>query len=64
MEWLSQNWGWLLLGVGVFAMMRRRGGGAGHGGGCCGGHGADDKHPGNAGSPSKSTADGGAGHHH
>ena len=32
MEWLSQNWIWLALGVGMVLMMRR--GGAG---GCCGG---------------------------
>ncbi len=38
MEWLSQNWIWLVLGIGMVMMMRR--GGAG---GCCGGgHGKDD----------------------
>jgi len=32
MEWLSQNWIWLALAVGVVLMMRH----GGHGG-CCGG---------------------------
>ncbi|MBS1156211.1 MAG: hypothetical protein H6R07_2135 [Proteobacteria bacterium] len=30
MEWLSQNWIWLLLGIGLFLLMRRGGMG------CCG----------------------------
>ncbi len=34
MEWLSQNWVWLALAVGVLLMMRH----GGHGG-CCGGGG-------------------------
>lgn len=40
MDWLSQNWIWLALGVGMVLMMRR--GGAG---GCCGGHDAKAKPP-------------------
>lgn len=35
MEWLSQNWIWLALGIGAVFMMSR-------GGGCCGGHGSRD----------------------
>jgi len=60
MEWLSQNWIWLALGVGVILMMRH--GGAG---GCCGGggHGADHKRPDAEASQSKN-AGGGAGHQH
>jgi len=34
MEWLSQNWVWLALTIGIVFMMRR----GGHGG-CCGGSG-------------------------
>ncbi len=37
MEWLSQNWIWLALIVGVMLMLSRRGHG-GMMGGCCGGH--------------------------
>jgi hypothetical protein len=41
MEWLSQNWILLALGIGMVMMMRR-----GSAGGCCGGgHGAADKQP-------------------
>ena len=36
MEWLSQNWIWLALGIGAVFMMNR-------GGGCCGGHGGRDQ---------------------
>ena len=36
MEWLSQNWVWLALGIGAIFMMRR-------GGGCCGSHGGDEQ---------------------
>lgn len=56
MNWLADNWIWLLL-VGGFVTMHLVGhrGGAGHGGGCCGGH---HSHKGNEGSQSKS-ADGG-----
>lgn len=32
MEWLTQNWIWILLAVGVFFMMRRGGMGCGFGG--------------------------------
>jgi len=60
MEWLSQNWLWLLFGIGMVVMMRR----GGHGG-CCGGggHGGGDKRPEGEGSQSKNTVVGGAGHH-
>ena len=34
MEWLSQNWIWLALGIGAVFMMTR---GARGGGGCCSG---------------------------
>lgn len=37
MEWLTQNWIWLALGIGAVLMMRR-GAHGGHGG-CCGGGG-------------------------
>ena len=37
MEWLSQNWIWLVLIVGVMMMLSRKGHG-GMMGGCCGGH--------------------------
>jgi hypothetical protein len=38
MEWLTQNWIWLALGIGAVLMMRRgaHGGHGGHGG-CCSG---------------------------
>ena len=36
MEWLSQNWIWLALGIGAIVMMSR-------GGGCCGSHRGDDR---------------------
>jgi hypothetical protein len=39
MEWLSQNWIWLALGIGALFMMSR----GARGGGCCGSHGGDDK---------------------
>lgn len=40
MEWLTQNWVWLVLGIGAVFMFSRgaRGGHGGHGG-CCGGSG-------------------------
>ncbi|MBI2958813.1 MAG: DUF2933 domain-containing protein [Betaproteobacteria bacterium] len=44
MEWLSQNWVWLALGVGVLLFMMRRGG-QGSQGSCCGGHAKSDKRP-------------------
>ena len=61
MEWLSQNWLWLVFGI-VMVMMMRRGG---HGG-CCGGggHGGDDKRPEAEGSQTKDVVAGSAGHHH
>ncbi|OGB00804.1 MAG: hypothetical protein A3E79_00075 [Burkholderiales bacterium RIFCSPHIGHO2_12_FULL_61_11] len=39
MEWLSQNWIWLVFAGAMFFMMRR-------GGGCCGGGGHDAEHSG------------------
>ena len=55
MEWLSQNWIWLALGIGMVIKIRR--GGAG---GCCGGgHGADDKHAAVEGSKIDNVAAGG-----
>ena len=61
MEWISQNWLWLALGIGIVVMMRR----GGHGG-CCGGggHGGDDKRPESEGSQTKNAVAGGAGHRH
>ena len=38
MEWLSQNWFWLVLIVGVIWLLKR-GSRGGLMGGCCGGHG-------------------------
>lgn len=40
MEWLTQNWIWLALGLGAFIMMRR--GGFGH---YAGGHGGHEEQP-------------------
>ena len=39
MEWLSQNWILLALGIGAVVLMSR---GGRAGGGCCGIHGGDD----------------------
>ena len=59
MEWLSQNWIWLALGVGAVFMMTR-------GGGCCGGggHGTDSKQRESEGLPPKEIRGDGVGHHH
>lgn len=38
MEWLSDNWIWLLLGGGMIGMHYFGHGRRGAGGGCCGGH--------------------------
>jgi hypothetical protein len=57
MEWLSQNWIWLALGIGVVFMMSR----GAKGGGCCGGHGADQGKPGKPGEPG--TGETGVHHH-
>lgn len=67
MEWLAQNWLWLVFGIAMLLVMRR--GGHGGGGGCCGGgghgHGADDKRrPTDAGAAANAPADGRADHHH
>lgn len=62
MEWLSQNWLWLVFGIAVVVMMRRCARG-GHGGCCGGGHGDDDKRPVKVASPTDSTADANAGQH-
>ena len=40
MEWLSQNWIFLALGIGAIFLMSR---GGRAGGGCCGSHGGDDQ---------------------
>jgi hypothetical protein len=63
MEWLSQNWIWL-VGIGAILMMYR-GARAGHGG-CCGGgvHGGDDPHLGSPESSPTDVVDGGIGHGH
>lgn len=55
MNWLADNWIWLVL-VGGFVALHLVGhrGGAGHGGGCCGGHGHK------ASEASHSKADGGS----
>ena len=60
MEWLAQNWFWLVFGIGMVLIMRR----GGHGG-CCGGagHGGGDKRPESDGSQTKDAV-GGAGHGH
>jgi len=59
MEWLSQNWIWLAVGIGVVMMMRH----GGAGGGCCGGHSAHDKHV-EAGDPQAKKTGTGAGSCH
>ena len=48
MDWLSQNWVWVLLAAGAIWMFARgRHGGMGMmGGGCCGGHGGHGDHAG------------------
>ena len=44
MEWLTENWFWVLIGILFVAMhMFGHGGHGGHGGGGHGGHGAPDK---------------------
>ena len=44
MEWLMENWFWVLIGILFVAMhMFGHGGHGGHGGGGHGGHGAPDK---------------------
>ena len=62
MEWLSQNWLWVVLGIGALFVMHR-GHQGGHGG-CCGdmGHGGDRKAPEATGLPPKDTINSGAGH--
>ncbi|MDC6177062.1 YHS domain-containing protein [Ralstonia solanacearum] len=49
MEWLTQNWYWIILALGVFFLMRRGGMGCGMGGGHRHGshdaHGADNSAP-------------------
>lgn len=53
MEWLAQNWIWVVIFVLFISMHlfghRRRGGGGGHGG-CCGG---DDQRPADGEQPGK-----------
>jgi hypothetical protein len=62
MEWLSQNWVWVLFGVGMIAMhMFGHGGHGGHGGHCGGSR--DEEQP--AGKDGKqSTSKQGSGHQH
>ena len=44
MEWLAENWFWVVIGILFVAMhMFGHGGNGGHGGGGHGGHGASDK---------------------
>ena len=60
MQWLSQNWIWLALGIGMVLMMRR----GGHGG-CCGGGGHDEGRKSPAeGEGTQNRVVGGAGHQH
>ena len=61
MEWLSQNWIWLALGLGAIFMMSRGGRG-----GCCGGggHEGGGKRRETEGLPPKETMSSGAGHEH
>ena len=67
MEWLTQNWIWLVLGIGALLMFRR-GGQGGHGGhgGCCGGggHGGGDNNSQHGSTPPKVIASGTPGHQH
>ena len=64
MEWLTQNWIWLALGIGALLMFRR-GGQGGHGG-CCGGggHGGDGKGDKHGSTPPKDAASSTIGHQH
>ena len=64
MAWLSHNWIWLALGIGVVFMMSR-GGHGGHGG-CCGGggHGRGDERRDTGAPTPKDAASGGVGHQH
>lgn len=65
MEWLSQNWGWIVLAAAFLGMHFFGHRGHGGGGGCCGGgHGAGDKPGKGEGLPSKDVVDGKAGHQH
>ena len=63
MQWITQNWLWILLAVGFFFMMRR--GGCGMGGGMhgSGGHEGHGGHESNAGHESHSDHDGQKPHH-
>jgi hypothetical protein len=54
MEWLSQNWVWIVVAVGVVWLFARMRPGAGGMGGCCGGH--DMAHEGPAQDASKKEA--------
>jgi hypothetical protein len=61
MEWLAQNWLWLVFGIGMLFMMRRGAHGGGMGGCCGGGHGGGDKRAtadGSQGDPATGGADG------
>jgi hypothetical protein len=56
MEWLAQNWFWLVFGIGMLFMMRRGAHGGGIGGCCGGGHGS-----GHGGPDTRATANGSQG---
>lgn len=65
MEWLTQNWIWLALGIGAIFMISR-GKHGGQGGGCCGGsgHGGGSNSSQRGSSSPKDTASGTPGHQH
>lgn len=60
MNWLAENWIWVLLGGGMVAMHlfghRGHGGHGGHGGSCGGGHGNPKKEPAEAADGSRPAA--------
>ena len=47
MDWLSQNWVWVLIGIAFVCLHLFRQGHGGHGGRCHhdGRHGSDERHP-------------------
>lgn len=67
MEWLTQNWIWLVLGIGAAFLFSRsvRGGHGGHGG-CCGGagHGESGKRGEHGSTSPKDAVNSTAGHQH
>jgi uncharacterized membrane protein len=52
MEWLIENWFWVLIGILFVAMHLGHGGHGGHGAGGHGGHGAPDETDGESDRPS------------